>query len=112
MATERRERRGEARRPRSFGVEFDATERKKRVGIARDVSAHGILVNTLNRFSPGEEVTLTIYSSEDRRTRARARIVRVEPLAAESRYPWRYMTAAQFIEPVWELERPVRGQPS
>jgi hypothetical protein len=112
MTKQGRERREEPRRPRSFGVEFHAAARKTRVGIARDASAQGILVNTLNRFSPGEEVVVTIYSSEDRSTRARARIVRVEPLAPESRYPWRYLTAAEFVEPVWELERSVRARPS
>jgi hypothetical protein len=109
MANEKRERRGEPRCARSFGVEFHAPLHKKRVGIARDASAQGILVNTLNRFSPGEEVTVTIYCSEDWSTRVRARIVRVEPLAPESRYPWRYLTAAQFVDPVWELERGVRA---
>jgi hypothetical protein len=105
------ERRVEARRPRSFGVEFHVGRDKKRLGISRDASSHGILVNTLSRFSLGDEVTVTIYSSEQTSTRAKARIVRVEPLGPDARYPWRYLTAARFDEPIWELERVVRRKP-
>jgi ribosomal protein L21E len=112
MANGLHERRVEARRRRSFGVEFHLGQDKKRLGISRDASAHGILVNTLSRFSPGDEVTVTIYSSEQTSTRAKARIVRVEPLGADARYPWRYLTAARFDEPIWELERVVHRRPA
>jgi hypothetical protein len=112
MANGLQERRVEARRPRSFGVEFHLGQDRKRVGISRDASSRGILVNTLNKFSPGEEVTVTIYSSEQTSTRAKARIVRVEPLGPDARYPWRYLTAARFDEPIWELERVARKTPA
>jgi len=104
MANERHERRGGTRRAKNLGIEFDAATPRRRVGVSRDASAQGILVNTLNRFSPGEEVMVTIYG-DNTSTRAKARIVRVEPMSAETRYPWRYLTAARFEEPVPELER-------
>lgn len=105
MEASRQERRRDRRMPRSFGVEFAGTGPMRRVGITRDASATGILVNTLNRFALGEDVLVTIHSSPETTTRARAKIVRVEPVRADARYPWRYVTAARFEEPVWELER-------
>jgi hypothetical protein len=98
------ERRRERRLPRHFGVEFAVSGRKRRLGITRDASATGVLVNTLNRFALGEEVFLTIHSSPQTTSRVRAKIVRVEPMGVDARYPWRYATAARFEEPVWELE--------
>jgi hypothetical protein len=91
-----------------FPLRVDVGVQKRRFGVAYDASAGGLLFNTRTRFEPGTEVELSMSPRTEPPPSAgeasagletihvRARVVRVEPVAAESPLPWRWLTAVQF----------------
>ncbi len=89
-----------------LALAIDAQDRGGRVGISQDVSAEGLRFNTRSRFAPGEELMLTLHMHQEREqaTRVRARVVRVDTVDLRSNFPWRYMTAVHFEEPVPDIE--------
>jgi hypothetical protein len=106
----RSDRRGHPRYKAQFAVGIDGNEKKGRLGVAQDASAHGVLVNTCSRFAPEDEVTLTIHAIPGG-AQVRARLVRIQEVARESPYPWRYLAAAEFVEPLPELEAVIADAP-
>jgi len=97
------ERRGQKRTRAHFAVRIDGREKKGRLGVAQDASAHGILLNTCSRFTAADEVELTLLALPNAAP-VKARLVRVEVVGRDSSFPWRYLAAAVFDRPVPELE--------
>jgi hypothetical protein len=81
-----------------------------RLGISQDVSAFGVLFNTRSRFQAGEEIVLTLLLRDSLAdaTRVKGTVVRVQTVERRTHFPWRYMTAVRFEEPVPEIESSVR----
>ena len=75
----------------------------ERIGLSRDASASGVLFNTRSRFAPGDEIDLTLHLSADEARGVRGRVVRVETVAKDSDFLWRYLTAVCFVEPLPDL---------
>jgi PilZ domain len=110
MSDARSERRKHRRYRAHFAVSIDAGKRTGRVGISQDVSAVGLLFNSRSRFEMGEEVTVTLLLRErpDDAMRVKGTVVRVIPVELRSSFPWRFMTAVSFQEPVPEIESSVK----
>jgi hypothetical protein len=106
MQLSAQERRASRRYRVHVAVAIDTPIKPGRVGISHDMSTTGIRFNTRSRFAPGDEVTLTLHLSDaySDATRVRAKVVRTESVEMHSSYPWRYLTAVEFDEPVPELE--------
>jgi hypothetical protein len=103
MMAKDHERRGHPRYKTNFAVGIEGSEKKGRLGVVQDASAHGVLLNTGSRFAANDEVVLTLHAIPGC-ARVKARLVRVEEVKRESPYPWRYLAAAVFDQPLPELE--------
>jgi hypothetical protein len=110
MMTSDQDRRIHPRYKAQFAVGIDGEQKKGRLGVAQDASAHGVLVNTSSRFAPKDEVTLTLHAVPGG-TQVKARLVRIQEVARESPYPWRYLAAAEFVEPLPALEAAIADAP-
>ena len=106
MSDAQAERRSHRRYRAHFAVSIDAGRRTGRVGISQDVSAVGLLFNSRSRFEMGEELTITLLvrESADDAMRVKGKVVRVLPVELRSHFPWRFMTAVSFAEPLPEIE--------
>ena len=89
-----------------LAIEIQAGARSGRLGVSQDASVEGLLFNTRSRFSPGEEVSLTLHLSatEADEAHVKAKILRVQSVDTGSSLPWRYLAAVQFERPIPELE--------
>jgi hypothetical protein len=104
------ERRVHPRYKAHFAVGIDGDQKKGRLGVVQDASTHGVLLNTCSRFSPSDEVVLTLHALPDPK-QVKARLVRIEEVRRESPYPWRYLAAAEFVEPQPSLEAVLTDAP-
>ena len=105
-----KDRRAHRRYRVNLPVGIDAGPRTGRVGITHDASVTGLLFNTRSRFEPGDEVLVTLFVESRSGSRStaeknvRAKVVRVQTVDLRSDYPWRYLAAITFVEPLEELE--------
>lgn len=97
------DRRGQKRIKAHLAVSIDGPEKKGRLGVSQDASANGLLLNTCSRFTPKDEVFLTLHALPNA-VPVKARLVRIEEVKRDSAFPWRYLAAAVFEQPVPELE--------
>ena len=95
-----------------LAVEIEAGERSGRIGVSQDASVDGLLFNTRSRFTPGDDLTLTLHLSTSplEEARVRARVVRVESVDAKSSLPWRYLAAVRFHHPLPQLVDTIRDR--
>ena len=105
------ERRQHTRYKAHFAVGIDGGEKKGRLGIAQAARATGVLLNTRSLFAASEQVLLTLHALPTGAKQVQARLVRVEEVPKDSSYPWRYLAAAVFAEPIPALEAALIDQP-
>jgi len=93
-----RERRRAERRDFPQPVNITTVSRKDRLGVARDLSATGMLFGSRSRFALGERVDLVFLSSLTGATRVAGRVVRTstEP---DPMTMWPHLTAVEFDRP-------------
>lgn len=81
------------RRERHYAVILESGSRTDRVGVTRNVSSQGLLVNTPSRFAVGETLEVAVVGQSPQPARAMGRVVRVEEARPNDRDPWRYRLA-------------------
>ena len=81
------------RRERHYAVILECGARTDRVGVTRNVSAQGLLVNTPSLFAVGESLKVAVLGQTLHPSLAMGRVVRVEESAPMSTDPWRYRLA-------------------
>lgn len=87
-----------ARRERHYAVILDSATRQGRVGVTRNVSTQGILLNTPSRFAVGDELRVSVLGGAAHPQLAKGRVVRVEETAPTGTDPWRYRLAVALDE--------------
>ena len=100
----------------AVGLDTSAVE-GSRLGVAHDVSAGGLLLNTHTRFEPGTEVEVTTLLPDSHQpVQLRATVVRTVEVPRDSSLTWRWLTAVEFEheapELVGVLARAPHGPPS
>ncbi len=81
------------RRERHYAVVLESGSRTDRVGVTRNVSAQGLLVNTPSHFAVGESLKVAVFGQTPHPSLATGRVVRVEETPHTSTEPWRYRLA-------------------
>jgi hypothetical protein len=86
-------------------VHIDSGERKKRLGVTRDVSNTGTRIMSNSQFAVGERLQVTFYVSveKDEAQQMQGEVVRVEALPVGLQ--WRYALALRFQKPMTQADR-------
>lgn len=79
--------------------------RRSRMGVSRNVSTTGLLVNTPSRFVKGSRVAVRVHTQDGKVSKFNAEVARVEECGPRSNEPWRYSVALRFRGLSW-LRRP------
>jgi hypothetical protein len=96
------DRRGETRHFACFPAHIRRPGGSTRMALIRDLSITGALLYTRSRLAVGDEIALSLYLRENVTDHlpVRARVLRVEPLAADRAEVWHFRAAVQFTEPL------------
>jgi hypothetical protein len=95
-----------------FPAHLARTNGDKRTAMIQDLSVTGALLVVAARLAPGDVVSLKLFVTGDPNAQSRAthaRIVRVEPLEAESRGLWSHRVAVQFDRPLTDFEPDIQA---
>lgn len=89
------------RRELSLALEIDdvvtsGPARRGRMGVSRNVSMSGLLVNTPSRFVQGSRVAVRVHTHDGNVSKFDAEVARVEECGPRSNEPWRYSVALHF----------------
>lgn len=91
--------RKQPRRDLALALEIDdispetGAPRRGRVGVSRNVSDGGLMLNTPSRYVAGERVAVRVHGQDGRIATLDADVARVEECGARSDEPWRYRVA-------------------
>ena len=99
--------RKDSRRELALALEIDDRSgvRRGRMGVSRNVSRSGLLVNTPSRFVTGSRVAVRVHGRDGRISKFDAEVARVEECGASSQEPWRYSVALRFRGLRWLTPR-------
>lgn len=90
------------RKELSLALEIDDGEsRRGRMGVSRNVSMSGLLVNTPSRFVLGSKVQVRVHTRDGSISKFDAEVARVEETEARSNEPWRYRVGLRFRNVHW-----------
>jgi PilZ domain len=105
------DRRGEPRHFACFPAHIQRPGGTTRMALIHDLSVTGALLLTRSRLAVGDEITLSLYLHEDATEvlPARARVLRVEPLAADRAEVWHFRAAVHFIDPLLGSEAEIEA---
>lgn len=85
------------RRELAMALEIDdltpGSTRRGRLGVSRNVSRTGLLLNTPSRYVAGSRVAVRLHTQDGRVSKFDADVARVEECGANSNEPWRYQVA-------------------
>lgn len=95
------------RRELALALEMDdrSGARRGRMGVSRNVSRSGLLVNTPSRFVAGSRVAVRVHGQDGRISKFEAEVARVEECGPSSSEPWRYSVALRFRGLRWLAPR-------
>lgn len=89
------------RRALSLALELDdvvasGPARHGRMGVSRNISMSGLLVNTPSRFVQGSRVSVRVHTHDGKVSKFDAEVARVDECGPRSNEPWRYSVALRF----------------
>lgn len=79
--------------------------RRGRMGVSRNISTSGLLVNTPSRFVQGSRVAVRVHTHDGKVSKFDAEVARVEECGPRSSEPWRYRVALHFRGLPWLRSR-------
>lgn len=91
------------RRTLALAVELDSKEKRGRVGILRNISRSGLLINTPTLLEHGSDLELRVHQIDGTTARLRAKVARVEECGPRSHEPWRYRVGLELKSAWYDL---------
>lgn len=78
-------------------MDDESTRRRGRLGVTRNLSPRGLLLNTPSRFEVGTELGVRLHLADGGQKRFAASVIRVEESQRGSDDPWRYRLALELL---------------